>query len=236
MSLTKNDLAQRIDHTCLKPEATGEHIDALCDEAIEHGFAGVCVNPIHVRRVSERLNRHRTTCRSAFCPALVSVSGFPLGASTTETKADEARRAADDGATEIDMVIRVGSLIESDGSTVRRDIEAVATAFRSILPNGILKVILEAGALTEEQLILGCRCCVDGGADFAKTSTGFHASGGATVDQVRLLIRHASPLRVKASGGLRTASDACAMIDAGAARIGTSAGVAIIANTASSMP
>jgi deoxyribose-phosphate aldolase len=156
------------------------------------------------------------------------VAGFPLGASTTATKADEARRAIDDGATEIDMVAALGALIDGDAVAVREDVEAVARAVHQATEGGILKVILEAGVLTDEQIIFGCRCCAEAGADFVKTSTGYHPSGGATVAQVQLLYRHAAPLLVKASGGIRTAGVARALLEAGAARLGTSAGVAII--------
>ncbi|MCH7872432.1 MAG: deoxyribose-phosphate aldolase [Planctomycetes bacterium] len=156
------------------------------------------------------------------------MAGFPLGANAPSTKATEARRAIDDGATEIDMVVNLGALVGGDPATVRRDIEAVAHAVHGGAPGRLLKVILETGALTEEQAILGCRCAAEGEADFVKTSTGFHPAGGATVERVRLLKRYASPLGVKASGGIRTASHMKAMIEAGASRIGTSSGVAIV--------
>ena len=151
-----------------------------------------------------------------------------MGANSTETKADEARRAMDDGATEIDMVVALGALIAGDRAYVRSDIEAVARMVHQVSGNRLLKVILETAALTMDQLILGCRCCAEAEADFVKTSTGFHARGGATVEHVRQLRRHASPLRVKAAGGIRTAEAATAMLEAGAVRIGTSAGVAIL--------
>lgn len=185
----------------------------------------MCVNPIHVKRVSDRMAQAAST---GYRPAIVSVAGFPLGASTTEIKAEEARQAIGDGATEIDMVALVGSLIEGDRKAVRSDIEAVSNVVHQTTKGGVLKVILECGALTQEQIILGCRCCAEGEADFVKTSTGMHASGGATVEIVRLLHRHASPILVKASGGIRTLDAARIMVAAGAARIGTSSGVAIV--------
>ncbi len=231
-NLTARDAARKIDHTLLAPEATPARIDALCDEALRYGFGAVCVNPVHVRRVAARLDTagaripSRTHIQSR--PAIVSVAGFPLGANASDTKATEARRAIDDGATEIDMVVNLGALVGGDSAAVRRDIEAVAHAVHGGAPGRILKVILETAALTEEQVILGCRCAAEGEADFVKTSTGFHPSGGATVERVRLLKRYASPLGVKASGGIRTASDVKAMIEAGASRIGTSSGVAIV--------
>ena len=159
---------------------------------------------------------------------MCTVAGFPLGASTSAAKADEARRAIDEGAVEIDMVANIGALADGDDTTTRKDIEAVARVVHGTCPGGILKVILETGVLTDEQIVLGCRCCVEGGADFVKTSTGFHSAGGATIAHVRLLSRHASPLLVKAAGGIRTAEKTLAMLDAGADRIGTSSGVSIV--------
>ncbi len=227
MNNVDTELARRIDHTLLKPEVTTDQIDALCDEVLEYGFATACVNPIHVRRAASRL-ANGSPADGQPQPTVTSVAGFPLGADCTATKVDQARRALDDGAGEIDMVISVGSLIEEDCVAVGRDIEAVARVVHESGNGRILKVILEAGALTTEQTILGCRCCVEAGADFVKTSTGFHPSGGATEEQVRLLCRAAAPLKVKASGGIRTAAQARAMLAAGAERLGTSAGVAII--------
>ncbi len=228
MTNMPNDLARTIDHTLLKPESLASQIDALCEEAVEHGFAGVCVNPIWVSRVAGTLDDLQKAGSGKPRPAIVSVTGFPLGCCDTATKVDQATRAMDHGATEIDMVIQVGALIEGDQKSVRRDIEAVAAAVHRGTQNGILKVILETRALSDEQIILGCRCAAQGEADFVKTSTGFHPSGGASVEHVRLLHRYASPIRVKASGGIRTAKESLAMIEAGATRIGTSWGVAIM--------
>lgn len=222
MIRTRAELAATIEHTLLKPEATPLQIDALVDEAIEHGFVGVCLNPIHVRRAAQRL------AKSASATRLVTTAGFPLGASRTETKADEARRALDDGATDIDMVAFIGALVTEDRAAVRRDIETLARVVHTFGNGRILKVILETTALTNEQIILGCRCCAEGEADYVKTSTGFHPTGGATVEHVRLLHRHASPIPVKAAGGIRTAAAALALLDAGATRLGTSSGVAIL--------
>ncbi|UCC32768.1 MAG: deoxyribose-phosphate aldolase [Phycisphaerales bacterium] len=222
------ELARRIDHTLLKPEATPEQIDALCDQAWQYGFASVCVNPVYVRRAVHRLDAGRSQNADAAGPNVVSVAGFPLGASTTRTKADEARGALDDGATEIDMVVALGALVVGDVTMVRRDIEEVSRVVHEAVSGGILKVILETAAITTEQIVLGCRCCVEGEADFVKSSTGFHPAGGATVEHVRLLHRCASPIPVKASGGIRTAAGANAMLEAGAARLGTSSGVTIM--------
>jgi len=228
MTRSPQEIARTIDHTLLRPEADGGSIDRLCDEAVHQGFAAVCVNPVHVRRAAERIAAGARNRSGGHAPVVASVAGFPLGANRTDIKADEARRAMDDGATEIDMVVALGALLEGDRAAVRRDIEAVARAVHQASTNGILKVILETRVLTEEQIILGCRCCAEGEADFVKTSTGLHPAGGATVEHVRLLYRHATPILVKASGGIRTAALACQLLEAGAARIGTSSGVAIL--------
>jgi deoxyribose-phosphate aldolase len=214
-----------IEHTLLTPEATPGQIDALCDEAVRFGFHGVCVHPVYVERAARRIESGRSL-GEVRRPVVVSVAGFPLGASVTATKADEAARAMDDGATEVDMVAWIGGLIDGDLTRVRADIEAVARAVHGH-PGGVLKVILELGALSAEQAMLGCRCCAEGEADFVKTSTGMHKGGGATIKQVERLHRLASPMGVKAAGGIRTAAQALAMARAGAARIGTSSGAAI---------
>ena len=227
MSITVAEMARAIEHTLLRPEATPQQIGVLCDEALRYGFAGVCVNPIYVRWAAERLAT-RGDDASPKATVVVAAVGFPLGANSTTTKADEARRAIDDGAMEIDMVVALGALIAGDRAYVRADIEAVARVVHQCKGNRLLKVILETAALTTVQLILGCRCCAEAEADFVKTSTGFHPRGGATAEHVRLLHRHASPLRVKAAGGIRSAEQAKAMLEAGAVRIGTSVGVAIL--------
>jgi len=226
------ELAASIEHTLLRPEATPEQIDALCQEAVRYGFVGVCVNPAYVKRAVQAVDRWFVAAGPpappGFKPKVVSVAGFPLGANRTETKADEARLAIDDGATEIDMVASLGALICGDHRLVRREIETLAHVVHAGTSGRILKVILECAALTDDQVIAGCRCCAEGEADFVKTSTGLHPAGGATVESVRLLHKHAAPMRVKAAGGIRTAAAAIAMIEAGAVRIGTSAGPAIM--------
>ena len=225
--MTPDKLAQRIEHTLLAPEATGEQIDALCAQAVRYGLVGVCVNPCRVRQAAARIEALTRDGKSSSHPMVVSVAGFPLGASRTETKADEARRALNDGAREIDMVANIGALLDGDARAVRRDIEAVARAVHEF-PGALLKVILETRALTRDQIILGCRCCAEGEADFVKTSTGLHPAGGATVEDVALLRRCAAPIKVKAAGGIRTAAQALALIEAGADRIGTSSGCALV--------
>ncbi|MFQ5494870.1 MAG: deoxyribose-phosphate aldolase [Phycisphaerae bacterium] len=225
------EMARRIDHTLLAPEATPDAVDTLCDEAHHYGFHAVCVAGTYVARAAARLKstrRNRGREIDGSPPTVVSVAGFPLGSSATEVKAEEARRALADGATEIDMVVALGALIAGDHAWVRRDIESLARVVHGHVPSGILKVILETAALTREQIILGCRCCAEAEADFVKTSTGFHPAGGATVEHVRLLHRSAAPIKVKAAGGIRTAGQARAMLEAGAARLGTSSSVAIM--------
>lgn len=215
-----SDMASRIDHTNLKPEARPEEMDRLCAEAGQHGFAAVCVNPIWVAQCANNMSGSRVR--------VASVIGFPFGASRTNTKVDEARRAIDDGAVEIDMVLRIGDLLAGHTSVVRDDIAAVVDAVHAASPEHELKVIIETALMNRDQIIAACRCCAEAQADFVKTSTGFHPAGGATSDAVRLLHRYASPLRVKASGGIRTLVVAKAMIEAGASRLGTSSGVAIM--------
>lgn len=218
--MTRKQLAAMIDHTVLKPEATPVMIDRLCAEAAEHGFVAVCVNPIWVARCRDRLAGTHVL--------VASVVGFPLGASRTDVKVQETQRAIDDGATEIDMVIRVGDLIAGDTGLVRDDIAAVADAVHAASDRHILKVILETAALTEAQIIAGCRCVAEAQADFVKTSTGFHPAGGATVEAVRLLRKYSAPIQVKAAGGIRDLPTAIAMLEAGAARLGCSASVALL--------
>lgn len=218
--LGARQLAAMIDHTVLKPEATAAMIDRLCDEAGEYGFVAVCVNPVWVARCSKRL--------AGSGVRVASVVGFPLGANLTEIKVAETKRAIDDGAVEIDMVIRLGDLIAGETTQARDDIAAVADACHAASSDHHLKVILETAALTEAQTIAGCRCVAEGQADYVKTSTGFHSSGGATVASVRLLHKHTAPIKVKAAGGIRDLAAARAMIKAGASRLGCSSSVAIV--------
>lgn len=205
-----------IDHTILKPEATRAEVARLCDEAIAHGFASVCVNAVHAGFVAGRLkNSAVKTC---------VVVGFPLGASGAAAKADEAVRAIADGADEIDMVIDVGALREGDLDRFRADIAAV----RQATAGKVLKVIIETCLLNDAQKETACRVSKELGADFVKTSTGF-SSGGATVEDIALMRRVVGPdMGVKASGGVRTAETAWAMVEAGATRIGASASIAIV--------
>ncbi len=213
-------LAGFIDHTILKAEAGRAEVARYCAEAREHGFASVCVNAVHAGFVADEL---------AGSPVKACVVvGFPLGAGGAEAKAAEARLAIAAGAQEIDMVIDIGALIEGDLARCRADLLAVREATRGTL----LKVILETCLLTDAQKETACRLAQEAGADFVKTSTGF-STGGATVDDVALMRRVAGPdIGVKASGGVRDAATAWAMIDAGATRIGASASIAIVGGTA----
>ncbi|MCK6681254.1 MAG: deoxyribose-phosphate aldolase [Thermoanaerobaculia bacterium] len=212
------DLAQYIDHTLLKADATYAEIDKLCSEAAQFGFASVCVNPIHVKRAAQRLAGAR--------PLVCTVVGFPLGATPKEIKALEARRAIRDGAREVDMVLAIGALKSGDVRYVEDDIRLVAEAAHD--GGAILKVILETSLLTDQEKVAACVAARNARADFVKTSTGF-STGGATAHDVALMAEAVDhKLGVKASGGIRSASDAQKMIAAGATRIGASVGVKIV--------
>ncbi len=212
------DLARYIDHTLLKPEATAAEIDRLCAEAAEHRFAAVCVNPTWVRRAADTLRGTDV--------AVASVVGFPFGATPTDVKAYEARRAIRDGAREIDMVINIGALKSGMHDLVREDIARVSDACREA--GAANKVIIETALLTDEEKVVACQLAKQAKADFVKTSTGY-AKGGATVFDVALMRETVGPrMGVKAAGGIRTAEDVQDMIAAGATRIGASAGVKIV--------
>ena len=213
-------MARLIDHTLLKPEATADQIAQLCYEARKYGFATVCLNPTHVALAASLLRGSSV--------GVCTVVGFPLGATAPEVKAYEAQLALDQGATEIDMVINLGALKARDFEMVARDIRAVVRVCHARLPPALVKVIIEAALLTDEEKIAACLLAKESGADYVKTSTGF-ASGGATVADVALMRRTVGPeMGVKAAGGVRTRDDAEAMVKAGATRIGASAGVKII--------
>ena len=214
---TAHDWASLIDHTLLKPEASESDIKKLCNEAIQFGFASVCVNPTWVKKAAEFL-------KGSNIP-VCTVIGFPLGATLPDVKAYETRRAIFDGAGEVDMVINIGALKSGDDCAVEDDIRAVSEAAHE---NGILcKVIIETALLTDEEKVRACLASKNAGADFVKTSTGF-AKGGATADDVALMRRVVgSSLGVKASGGVKGIEDARKMFEAGATRIGASVGVKI---------
>jgi len=211
------DLAKYIDHTLLKPDATKEQVEKLCDEAIENHFYSVCVNTTWTEFCAKRLRGTDVH--------LAVVVGFPLGAMSARAKGFEARHAVELGADEIDMVINVGALKSRQLDTVEEDVRAVR---RSLRQRTVLKVIIETSLLTDEEKVLACQIAKKAGADFVKTSTGF-STGGATAQDVALMRRTVGrKMGVKASGGVRSFDDAVAMIGAGATRLGTSSGVAIV--------
>lgn len=209
-------LNRYIDHTMLKADATRADIEKLCQEAKQHEFASVCINTCFVPLAAKLLEGSEVK--------VCCVVGFPLGAMSTPAKAFEAQWAVEHGAQEVDMVLNVGAMISGKEEIVLRDIEAVVQAAH---PKAIVKVILENCLLNDEQKIRACKLCVQAGAEFVKTSTGF-SNGGATVEDVALMKRAVDGrAKVKAAGGIRTRQQALAMIEAGADRIGASAGIAI---------
>lgn len=215
MAINLQALAAMIDHTLLAPEATPSEITKLCVDAVELGVGTVCVSPSHVALAHELL------------PATIgiaSVVGFPSGAHRSEVKALEARLALESGATEIDMVINLAHVLSENWRGVVDDVAEV----RAVAP-AVLKVIIESSVLTEEQIVKTCKAAVAAGADFVKTSTGFHKTGGATTQAVALMRSTVgAAIGVKASGGIRTLEDVLMMIEAGANRIGASASRAIL--------
>lgn len=216
--LSAAELAAMIDHTVLKADATEAQVTVLCQEALEYGFAAVCVNASFVGLC------HRMLAGSQV--EVAAVVGFPLGATLPEVKAYEAQRSVEAGATEIDMVIHVGALKSESYDYVLGDIATVVQACHA--RNAALKVIIEAAALTDEEKVAACHLAQEAGADYVKTSTGF-GPGGATVEDVALMRRTVGPeMGIKAAGGIRTYESALAVVAAGATRIGASAGVRIV--------
>lgn len=205
-----------IDHTLLKQDATEPQLKKLCEEAITHQFATVCVNPSWIPLCADALKNKG--------PLVCTVIGFPLGAMTTETKVFETQNAINLGAAEIDMVLNIGRLKQGDLAYVQDDIAAVVQAAKG----QVVKVIFETCLLSDEEIVQACHCAVAAQAAFVKTSTGFSTSG-ATPEVVALMAKTvAGKAKVKAAGGVRTAADLEAMIAAGASRIGTSAGVQLM--------
>jgi len=212
------NVAQLIDHTLLKPDASQDQIARLCYEARTYQFASVCINPTHVKLAAQLLKGSKVD--------VCTVVGFPLGATPATVKAYETQQAVRDGATEIDMVINIGALKSQDYNPVFEDIGAVVRTAHAA--NALVKVIIEAALLTDEEKVIACQLSKAAGADFVKTSTGF-GPGGATVADVTLMRRVVGPnIGVKAAGGVGSYSDAQEMVAAGATRIGASAGVAIV--------
>ena len=214
------NIAKMIDHTYLKPEGTLKEIDALIQEATTHGFKSVCIHPAFVAHAAKALE--------ASDVLVCTVVGFPLGANTLATKAFEAEDALNHGADEIDMVAPIGALMEGDFDRLYEEVKTL----KALTQENVLKVILETAMLEDATIIKASQTAFAAGADFVKTSTGF-GPGGASVDAVRLMASVAKGKGVKASGGVRNLADAQAMIDAGATRIGTSNGVAIVTGTQS---
>ncbi|AIF50199.1 deoxyribose-phosphate aldolase [Pelosinus sp. UFO1] len=210
------DIAQIIDHTMLKPEATQETVRRYCAEARTYGFATVCVNSCHVALVTSELKGSgiKTCC----------VVGFPLGAMITEVKAFEAEAAVKAGAEEVDMVINIGGIKDGNMDLVTDDIRAVVEAVKPAL----VKVIIETCLLSDEEKIAACEAAVHAGAAYVKTSTGF-STGGATVDDVKLMRQTVgNQAKIKASGSIRTHEFACQLVEAGADRIGAGNGVVLL--------
>ncbi len=217
-TLTRHALAGMIDHTNLRPDATPDAIEALCRHANEFGVKSICVSPNMLPLPSMAL-------REDICVG--TVCGFPSGAHTREVKAAEATLAVEAGASEIDVVVDLGLVKAGRWS----DVEADIALLRRAVPFVTLKVIIESAALTNDQIMKSCKVVVDAGADFVKTSTGFHPAGGATLPAVSLMARTVGgQVGVKASGGIRTLQDAKAMIECGATRLGTSSTADILAS------
>lgn len=222
MTMKPRDLAKLIDHTLLSATANVYDMKRLCQEALKYKFAAVCVNPIFVPMCARLLKGSSVK--------VATVVGFPLGASTTEAKAFQTRQGVKEGAQEIDMMINLGAFKSKAFDLVRSDIKAVVEAARvsSLGAGALVKVILETGYLSDAEIVQACQLAVEGGADFIKTSTGF-GPGGATAEHVALMRKTVGrEIGVKASGGIRTFADANAMLDAGANRIGTTAGVSLV--------
>ena len=216
-SHTPAELAGYIDHTLLKPEASEEEIAKICDQAVEHSFASVCVNPSYAAFVADRLSGTgvKTCC----------VIGFPFGTHTPYVKAAETTEAIADGAEEVDMVINIGNVKNGDWKAAYKDISAVVEAAGG---KALVKVIIETALLTDEEKVAICTVARLAGVDFVKTSTGY-STGGATAEDVELMRRTVGAgMGVKASGGIRTYADAVRMLNAGASRLGCSAGIAIV--------
>ncbi len=213
------NLNKYVEHTLLKQDAKKQDLIKLFEEAKEHKFLGVCINPCYVKFAKENLKDSNVK--------VVTVIGFPLGANTTDVKVFETKKAIEDGADEIDMVINVTKIKDKDLDFIVNEIKSIKTA----CTNHNLKVIIETDLLTKEEIVLACECAIKGGADFVKTSTGFVKGGvGAKAEDVKLMYDTVkdSGLQVKASGGIRDKEAAIAMIEAGAVRLGTSSGIKII--------
>ena len=217
--ITPMEMARMVDHTLLKPEATTADVESLCREAVDLSVYSVCVSPSFLPLSSELLGAVK----------VATVCGFPSGKHKDGIKATEAARSVTDGADEVDMVIDIGNVIAGDWHAVQADVRAV----REAIPATVLKVIIESAALSDLQIMEVCRVCADLGADFVKTSTGFHPAGGASAHAVELMRRTVGDaLGVKASGGIRTWDAAVDMVNAGASRLGLSGTAQVLAGGA----
>lgn len=213
--MTKNEVFRYIDHTQLKATATWEAIEKLCEESIQYKTASVCVPPTFVKRIHDQYGDKVNVC---------TVIGFPLGYHTTEVKVFEAKKAIEDGANEVDMVINIGDAKAHDFKAVEEEIKAVKSACK----DKILKVIIETCYLTEEEKIELCKCVTNAKADYIKTSTGFGTAGAMLAD-IELFKKHIGPdVKIKAAGGMKTKEDMFAFLEAGAERLGTSSGVSLL--------
>lgn len=213
----KKYIASIIDHTMLKPEASKADIEKLCNEALKYGFASVCINPCYVKLASNLLLGSNVK--------VCTVVGFPLGANATETKVFEAKRAVEDGAKEVDMVINVGALKDKKYDYIEKEIGSIVDAVKD---SAIVKVIIETCLLDDDEKIRACEIAKNAGASFVKTSTGFNKSGAKAEDVALMRKTVGESMGVKAAGGIRTYEDAAKMVEAGATRIGASASVKIV--------
>ncbi|MCB9257167.1 MAG: deoxyribose-phosphate aldolase [Chitinophagales bacterium] len=211
-------LAAKIEHTILKADATESEIKKLCEEAKEHRFFGVCVPPYFIKLAKQVLSK--TECK------VVSVVGFPLGYNSTPSKVEETRKAIDEGADEIDMVLNIAAFKNGDFNFVLNDIQSVCTLTH--LKNRKLKVIIETALLSKEEIVKACEICAEAGVDFVKTSTGFSTSGAQAEDISLMRNNLPSNIGIKASGGIKNKEQALALVEAGASRIGASAGVKLL--------
>jgi deoxyribose-phosphate aldolase len=225
--VTQREIASRIDHTLLKPEALPADIHRLIAEAIQHRFATVCVAPAFVAKAAIELRGSGV--------ALCTVVSFPHGTSKPTIKAIEATSAVKDGADELDVVAHLPHLINNNFDAARLELIEIVKAARAARPTTVIKVIIESAALLslgpdrgESAIATACRAIRESGCDFVKTSTGFHPAGGASVEAIRLIKRHAQGLQIKAAGGIRDLQSAKLMLEAGADRLGTSNSVAIV--------
>ena len=211
------DLRNYIEHTALKPDLSIDELSVFCRDAIENDFYGVCLPPYYIKQAHNLLE--------GATPKVISVAGFPMGYSMIPTKVEEVKRILDDGADEVDVVINISAVKNGNWAHVKNEINSVTTAVH--MKGRVIKIILETGLLTNDEIIKCCDICAENDVDFLKTSTGFHAEG-ATLDVVRFLKEHGHGVKIKASGGIRTQDFATELVHCGADRIGTSSGLVIV--------